>query len=246
VAASAAVPAADALAVVQARMSSTRLPGKVLADVGGEPMLAFLLRRLERTPSVGRIVVATSDVASDDPVAEAARAAGAEVHRGSLTDVLSRFVGAARGHDGPIVRITADCPLTDPAVVEGVLERFRTTPGAMYASNVEERTFPDGLDVEVFSPEALALADRLATDPADREHVTTLMRRHPDRFPSASLAGPPRLGHLRWTVDNPDDLEFVRAIVTRLGDRRHTATMSEVLDAVRRPPSLGGQEGLRG
>ena len=245
-AASAAVPAADALAVVQARMSSTRLPGKVLADVGGEPMLALLLRRLRAAPSVARVVVATSDDPSDDPVAEAARAAGADVHRGSLTDVLGRFVGASRGHMGPIVRITGDCPLMDPAVVEGVLERFRATPGAMYASNVEERTFPDGLDVEAFSPEALALADRLATDPADREHVTTLMRRHPDRFPSASLVGPERLGHLRWTVDDGDDLEFVRAVVARLGERRHAATMSEVLDAVRRPPSLAGPEGLRG
>jgi spore coat polysaccharide biosynthesis protein SpsF (cytidylyltransferase family) len=246
VAASGAVPAADALAVVQARMSSTRLPGKVLADVGGETMLALLLRRLEAAPSVARIVVATSDDPSDDPVAGAARDAGADVHRGSLTDVLSRFVGAARGHRGPIVRITADCPLTDPALVEGVLERFRTTPGALYASNVEERTFPDGLDVEVFNAEALALADGFATDAEDREHVTTLMRRNPDCFPPASFVGPERLGDLRWTVDDPDDLEFVRAVVARLGARRHTATMSEVLEAVRRPPSLAGQEGLRG
>ncbi len=124
-AASGAVPAADALAVIQARMSSTRLPGKVLADVGGETMLALLLRRLEAPPSVARIVVATSDDESDDPVAEPARGAVRDVHRGSLTDVLARFVGAAEGHGGPIIRITADCPLTDPAVVEAVLERFR-------------------------------------------------------------------------------------------------------------------------
>lgn len=245
-AASAAVPAADALAVVQARMSSTRLPGKVLADVGGEPMLALLVRRLKRTSSVGRIVVATSDDGSDDPVAEAARKAGTDVHRGSLTDVLARFVGAAGDHDGPIVRITADCPLTDPEVVEAVIEAFRLTPGATYASNVEDRTYPDGLDVEVFSPEALALADRLATDPSDREHVTTLMRRYPDRFPCASVMGPEHFEDLRWTVDDPADLDFIRAVVARLGDARYAATMSDVLDAIRRAPSLARYEGLRG
>jgi spore coat polysaccharide biosynthesis protein SpsF len=236
----------SALAIVQARMSSTRLPGKVLADVEGEPMLVLLLKRLQRTPSVGRIVVATSDDPSDDPLAAVAEAAGVEVHRGSLHDVLARFAGAAAGHDGPIVRVTADCPLTDPAVVDAVVRRFLRTPGAMYASNVEERTFPDGLDIEVFSPAALALADRLATDPCDREHVTTLMRRHPERFPSVSVVGSERLGDVRWTVDDPADLEFVRGVVARLGERRYAATMNDVLDAVRRVPSLSGPAGVRG
>jgi len=245
-AASGAVPAADALAVIQARMSSTRLPGKVLADVEGEPMLTLLLRRLDRTPSVGRIVVATSDDASDDPVAELAPAAGADVYRGSLTDVLARFAGAAEGHHGPIIRITADCPLTDPEVVDAVVEAFRSTTGAMYASNVEERTYPDGLDVEVFSPQALMLAARLADEPADREHVTTLMRRHPERFPSASVVGAQHLEDLRWTVDDSADLEFVRAVVARLGNRRYAATMGEILGEIRRAPSLADFEGKRG
>jgi spore coat polysaccharide biosynthesis protein SpsF len=236
----------NALAVVQARMSSTRLPGKVLADVAGEPMLVLLLKRLARTPSVARIVVATSEDAADDPVAAVAEEAGFDVHRGPLNDVLARFVGAAAGHDGPIVRVTGDCPLTDPAVVDAVVRTFVETPGAMYASNVEERTFPDGLDVEAFSPAALALADRLATDPFDREHVTPVMQRHPDRFPSVSVVGPEPLGDLRWTVDDPSDLEFLRAVAARLGEARHVATMSDVLDAVRRAPSLSGPAGLRG
>jgi spore coat polysaccharide biosynthesis protein SpsF (cytidylyltransferase family) len=227
-------------------MSSTRLPGKVLADVEGEPMLVLLLKRLARTPSVGRIVVATSDDPSDDPIAGIAREAGFDVYRGSLGDVLSRFTGAARGHDGPIVRVTGDCPLTDPRVVEAIVQRFVSTPGAMYASNVEERSYPDGLDIEVFSPEALSLADRLATDPSDREHVTTVMRRHRDRFPSASVVGAQRLGDVRWTVDDAEDLEFVRAVAARLGNDRYTATMNDILDAIRRVPTLGGPAGLRG
>jgi spore coat polysaccharide biosynthesis protein SpsF (cytidylyltransferase family) len=235
-----------ALVVVQARMSSTRLPGKVLADVEGESMLALLLRRLQRAPSVAEIVVATSDDGSDDLVADAARALGVRVHRGSLEDVLSRFIGAADGHEGPIVRVTGDCPLTDPHIVEAVLECFAGTAGAGYGSNVEPRTFPDGLDVEVFSPEALRRADELAVDPSDREHVTTLMRRRRDLFPAASLTCPDALGHLSWTVDDRDDLEFIRAVAGRLGPDRHTATMQQILDTVRRPPSLGGPDGLRG
>jgi spore coat polysaccharide biosynthesis protein SpsF (cytidylyltransferase family) len=236
----------QALAVVQARMSSTRLPGKVLADVEGEPMLALLLRRLEQASSVGEIVVATSDAPSDDPLEALARSIGVRVHRGPLDDVLARFVGAAAGHDGPVVRITGDCPLTDPHVVDAVLKCFASTPGAGYGSNVEPRTFPDGLDVEVFSPDALRRADELATDAADREHVTTLMRRRPDLFPVASVTAPEPMGELRWTVDDRDDLEFIRAVVGRLGAQRHTATMADILTAVRRAPSLAGPDGLRG
>jgi spore coat polysaccharide biosynthesis protein SpsF len=233
------------LAIVQARMSSTRLPGKVLADVEGEPLLALQLRRLERASRIGRIVVATSDDRSDDAVAELARAVGVGVHRGPLDDVLTRFVGAARGHRGPIVRLTGDCPLTDPELVDAVLEQLAATPGALYASNVEPRTFPDGLDVEALSPDALALADRLATRASDREHVTTILRGRRD-VPSVSLTCADALGHLRWTVDDAQDLAFVRAVVARLGPRRHVAAAREILDAVRTPPSLSGPDDLRG
>jgi len=235
-----------ALAVVQARMSSTRLPGKVLADVGAEPMLVLLIKRLQRAAGVARIVIATSDDASDTAIADVARSADADVHRGPLDDVLKRFVGAAAGHSGPILRVTADCPLIDPDVIDALLGCFAAAPGALYGSNVEHRTYPDGLDVEVFTPAALTLADRLATDPLDREHVTTLMRRHPDRFPPVSLTGPERLGHLRWTVDDREDLEFIRALVARLGEARYAATMIDIVQAVRRPPSLNDAGACRG
>jgi spore coat polysaccharide biosynthesis protein SpsF (cytidylyltransferase family) len=243
---SAGPPQNDALAVVQARMTSVRLPGKVLADVGGEPMLALLLRRLGRASRVGRIVVATSDDPSDDPVAEVAAATGVEVHRGPLNDVLARLVGAAGGHVGPVVRITADCPLTDPQVVDAMLECFAATPGALFGSNVEERTYPDGLDVEVMDADALRLTDRLATDVSDREHVTPALRRRPELFPVASLTGPDALGHLRWTVDTQADLDFVRAVVRRLGPHRYAATMHEILEAILRPPSIPGPGGSHG
>ena len=145
----------SALAVVQARMTSTRLPAKSLADVDGEPMLALLLNRLRRARRVGRIIVATSVDADDDPIEETVRAMGFAVHRGSRDDVLARIAGAVGGHSGAVVRITGDCPLTDPAIVDEVVDLFGRTAGCAYASNVEPRTYPDGLDVEVVSTDAL-------------------------------------------------------------------------------------------
>jgi spore coat polysaccharide biosynthesis protein SpsF len=172
-----------------------------------------------------------------------AAAIGAGVHRGPLNDVLARFVGAAEGHRGPVVRITADCPLTDPQVVDAVLHCYASTPGALFGSNVEERTYPDGLDVEVMDADALRLADRLADSAVEREHVTPALRGRPDLFPVASLTGPHALADLRWTVDTQADLDFVRAVVQRLGARRHVATMDEILEAINRPPPIPGPGG---
>ena len=220
----------QALAIVQARMSSSRLPGKVLADVGGETVLALLLARLSRAESVGRIVVATSDRDDDAPVAAEAERAGAGVHRGPLDDVLARFAGAMEGHDDTIVRITGDCPLVDPALVDAVVALLDEHPDSVYASNVEPRSFPIGLDVEAVRADTLRDLAASATDPADREHVTLAIRRDPDRYPREVLSsGRSGLDALRWTIDSSDDLERVRAIVAALGDRRHTAGWEEIL-----------------
>jgi spore coat polysaccharide biosynthesis protein SpsF (cytidylyltransferase family) len=234
------------LAIVQARMTSTRLPGKVLADVGGEPMLMLLLRRLQRAKTVGQIVIATSSDPSDDEVENLARKSGSKTYRGSLDDVLGRFVGAAGDYRGALARITADCPLIDPTLLDAVVELFDETPNCAYASNIEPRTYPDGLDVEVFGREALDLAAELAIDPDDREHVTTIMRGDPIRFPSAALTSAERLGDLRWTVDDETDLDFLRQVIARLGTRRYTADMEEILGAIRMEPSLANYQGRRG
>jgi spore coat polysaccharide biosynthesis protein SpsF (cytidylyltransferase family) len=235
-----------ALAIVQARMSSTRLPGKSLADVGGEPMLALLLRRLRRASEVDRIVVATSIDSIDDPIEDMARAIGCDVHRGSRDDVLARFVGAAEGHTGPLARVTGDCPLVDPELVDETIRLFVHDRDAVYASNIEPRSYPDGLDVEVFSSELLGQLDDEVDAPHDREHVTTAVRREPQRFRSASLVCKEQLGDLRWTVDTPDDLEFLRELAARLGSRRYEAGMHEILEAVRQEPSLATFHGRRG
>ncbi len=207
-------------------MSSTRLPGKVLTDIGsGETMLALMLKRLERAQSLERIVVATSDDPSDDAIA--ASKGSVPVYRGPLHDVLARYVGAIGDWDGVVVRVTADCPLIDPEIVDQVVALMR--PGIAYASNVEPRSYPKGLDTEVFRPEALRELAAESTDPAEREHVTLGLRARPDRWPAASLVNDRDLGDLRWTVDTPEDLEHVRAIVRALGDRRYEASMDEVL-----------------
>jgi spore coat polysaccharide biosynthesis protein SpsF (cytidylyltransferase family) len=223
-------PVAGALAVVQARMSSSRLPGKVLADVGGEPALALLLARLSGAGSLDRVVVATSDGGDDDAVAEEASRRGADVHRGPLDDVLARFSGAIQDHAGVVVRITADCPLVDPALVDAVVALLRENPEAVYASNVEPRSFPVGLDVEAIRAQTLRDLAASATAAEDREHVTLAIRRDPDLYPRETLtSGRSGLESLRWTVDTADDLERVRAIVAALGERRYTAGWEEIL-----------------
>jgi spore coat polysaccharide biosynthesis protein SpsF len=236
----------SALAIVQARASSTRLAGKVLADVGGEPLLAFELARLRAAQRLDRVVVATSTRRDDDPVAALADELGVGVHRGPLEDVLGRFAGAAAGHDGVVVRLTGDCPLIDPTVVDAVVERLERSPEAVYASNVEpRRTFPHGLDVEAIRAETLAELDRDVTDPELREHVTLAARRAPERFPAVTVTCEEDLSELRWTVDLPADLEFVRRVTERLGPARHTAPWREVRAAAARPPSLDGLGGYR-
>jgi spore coat polysaccharide biosynthesis protein SpsF (cytidylyltransferase family) len=239
-------PVRGALAVVQARMSSSRLPGKTLADVDGEPMLALLLRRLEAARRLEAIVVATTTDSADEPVAELAGAMGHAACRGPREDVLSRFLAAIGDREEPIVRITGDCPLIDARVVDEVIERFESTPGCAYASNVSPRTFPDGLDVEVLDPRPLREIDEEALDPSAREHVTSAIRSQPERFRQASTVLEQDLSSLRWTVDEPHDLEFIREVVRRLGDRRYTADLWEVLACVRQEPSLCDFHGRRG
>lgn len=235
----------NALAVVQARMTSTRLPGKVLADVEGEPLLSLLLARLERATTLERVLVATSDDPSDDPIADFCAGRGVAVYRGSLTDVLGRFVGATESHAGIVVRITADCPLIDPAIVDDVVAALQASPASAYSSNIEPRTFPDGLDAEATRTGVLREIDRESDAPELREHVTLAIRNHADRWPRVAVTHQPDLGLLRWTVDTAADLEFVRALVGRLGSRRYDAGLDEVLAAIRQRPSLA-EGGLRG
>jgi spore coat polysaccharide biosynthesis protein SpsF len=223
------------LAILQARMSSTRLPGKVMAPVLDEPMIGRQLERLSRAARLQRIVVATSQDPSDDPLAAYCEGLGYPVFRGSLDDVLGRFMGAldAFSEADTVVRLTADCPLADPAVIDATIARHEET-GADYTSNTPAvRTFPHGLDTEVMGRSALEAAWREAKDPYEREHVTPFIYRRPERFRIASLSRAPSLAHLRWTVDVPEDLAFVREVYAQLYPAHPAFTSDEVVALAR-------------
>ncbi|WP_068494835.1 aminotransferase class III-fold pyridoxal phosphate-dependent enzyme [Paramagnetospirillum marisnigri] len=221
-----------AVAVIQARLSSTRLPGKVLLPLRGRPVLDWVVDAARAIPGSDSVVVATSDQPDDDAVEAWAKGAGVACHRGALDDVLDRFVGAARAQDADLVmRLTADCPLLDSQVCGEVLALLKRSKLA-YASNASPASWPDGLDCEAFTMDALEAAAREATRPADREHVTVFIRDRRHRFPQASLVCPlPGLHAERWTLDEPADLDFLEAVTAKLGQRRSYLDVLAVLDA---------------
>lgn len=208
------------VAVVQARMGSTRLPHKVMKEIEGQPMMALLLQRLSRAREVDQIVVATSTHSSNDELQELVNALGYECHRGSENDVLDRYCEAARQYGADIiVRITGDCPLVDPALVDEAVRRFKEA-GVAYFSNVDPPTYPDGLDIEVFDRAVLEEAAREATDPSDREHVTPWLRRA-DTVRRAAMTHIEDLSALRWTVDEAEDLEVIRRVFRHFSPNIH-------------------------
>ncbi len=228
-------------------MTSTRLPGKVMADLVGQPMILRQIERLKRAKRLDQIVVATSTDPSDDGLAERLRAEGIGVYRGSLEDVLGRFIGALDqfGPDDTVVRLTADCPLADPDVIDQTLELFETS-GADFTSNVPtRRSYPKGLDVEVMRASVLRLAAQEATDPYDREHVTAFINQRPERFVITGLEQHASEGEVRWTVDRPDDLEFVRAVYEALYPRKADFTSNNVRIFVQSRPDLWAMGGDR-
>ena len=225
----------DLVALIQARMSSTRLPGKVLEPVQGEPMLARQIERVRRARGVS-LVVATSDEPSDDPIAALCGELGQDCFRGPLADVLARFAGAIRGRPGnPIVRLTGDCPLCDPRLIEEVVAAHQRggrggCGGVDYTSNVLERHLPDGLDVEVIERSALRVACEESRAAEDREHVTRYLVRHPERFRLRSVRqAAENLAALRWTVDFPEDLAFVRRVYAALYPKNPSFGWRDVL-----------------
>lgn len=218
------------LTILQARMSSSRLPGKVLKPILGQPMMARQIERLRRARRLGELVVATSIGPEDDVVAACAETQGCLVARGSLGDVLARYAGALQQH-GPadhVVRVTADCPLTDWRVIDEVIERHLGT-GADYTSNTVERTYPKGLDVEIVRAPLLLQAAAEAQDPYEREHVTPFFYFRPERFRIVQVAQPVDQNLLRWTVDTPADFVFAEAVYAALYPTRPDFLSEEIL-----------------
>lgn len=206
------------VAIVQARMGSTRLPGKVLMDIGGRSALARVTDRLARAEQVQQIVIATATSALDDAIVTEAERNGIAVSRGSEQDVLSRYLQAAEEFCADaIVRITSDCPLIDPGEVDRVISEALSS-GADFASNCIERTYPRGLDAEVVTLEALRRADGLGERPHHREHVTPIFYERPDLFRVCSVTGDEDYTRHRWTLDTPEDLQLIRAIYSHFAD----------------------------
>jgi spore coat polysaccharide biosynthesis protein SpsF len=224
--------------IVQARMTSTRLPGKVLSPVLGRPLLVHQFERLKRVRQADVLCLAITTNRTDDPLAALGKEMDVHVYRGPEDDVLARYHGAASQlRARTIVRVTSDCPLIDPAVIDRVITRFKERhPAEAYVSNTVVRTFPRGMDTEVFSFEALAEAHREAVEPAEREHVTPFLIRRPDRYPPGQVLLDPDSHRHRWTVDTPDDLELVRRMLENLLPDRPEFTLEDGLELLRRHP----------
>lgn len=227
--------------IIQTRMTSTRLPGKVLMDLAGRPMLAQQLRRVKACREADEIVVATTTNRTDDPVVAAAEKAGVRWFRGSEDDVLGRYAEAARESKADVVvRITSDCPLIDPQVSDRVIAELKAHAGECdYAHNIDPRTFPRGLDTEVFFRDTLERLDRLSHSQAAREHVTHfLLEERPELFVTRAVADREDNSDLRWTVDTAEDLAMVREVYAGLGLGDRLASYPEVLAFVRKHPEI--------
>jgi len=215
--------------IVQARMTSTRLPGKVLLPLAGEPMLTRLVQRLRRVQHADSIVIATTTNTTDEPIAALCNMLGVACHRGSELDVLSRYADAARLHGADIVvRITSDCPLIDPVLIDQVIAVYQEG-GSDYVSNMLPPTWPYGMAVEVFSASALAQAHAEATQLSEREHVTPFLYAHPERYRLRNVTSPVDLSQHRWTVDTPEDYELVRRLFEALYPARPHFTPTDIL-----------------
>jgi spore coat polysaccharide biosynthesis protein SpsF len=208
-----------AVAIIQARTGSTRLPGKVLKDLGGEPMLARVVERTRRACTLDEVVVATSELAADDRIARLCIERGWRCFRGSETDVLDRYFHAALQFQADIVvRVTSDCPLIDPVLIDSHVERLLQRWSEVdLVTNMMQQTFPLGLAVEALPFDVLARMNRMSQTAELREHVTTLAYVEPDWFQVEHVLHSSDLSSLRWTVDTPEDLEFVRHIYAYFG-----------------------------
>jgi len=226
------------VAIVQARMGSTRLPGKVLMDIAGQPMLRRVIERLKHTKLLDDIVIATSTNDEDKPVIKLAEQNKVKSYAGSPNDVLDRYYQAAKLYKADVVvRITADCPLIDPQVVDKVIKYYKAGKYD-YVSNVVKPTYPDGLDTEVFSYRSLTKAWQEAKLTSEREHVTPYIWKNTAIFKIGGIQNTTDYSSLRWTVDDRKDIEFIREVYRHLYKKNKMFYMGDVLGLLKQHPEL--------
>lgn len=224
--------------IVQTRMGSSRLPGKALKEVLGKPLLSFLLERLKRCSLADLIVVATTNKPRDRQIVDLCRKEGIPCFIGPEDHVLERYYQTALHYGAEvIVRITGDNPLADPGLIDEMLKTFFDHyPNCDYLSNVIERTYPRGLDVEIFTMKCLEKIMHYAAKPEEQEHVTTYVLHHPDRFAMHSFKQPLDLSHWRWTVDTNEDYIFIRRVLETLYPKNPCFGMQDVIQWLKEHP----------
>jgi len=219
-------------------MTSTRLPGKVLKTVLGKPLLEYQIERLQRVRLADAVVIATTTNDTDDPIVALCDRLSVPCVRGSEEDVLGRYYEGAIAHQADvIVRVTSDCPLIDPAIIDQAIQYYLDPARPWdYVSNTRTRTYPRGMDTEVFSAQALGTAFQEATEQPDREHVTPFLYHHGDRFRLGSVTAAHNHSHHRWTVDTSEDFELIRRMLEALYPDRPHFTLEEALSLIAKHP----------
>lgn len=227
-----------AVAILQARTSSNRFPNKVLEEINGVPMILRQIDRIVRAKRVSKLIVATSENSSDDALVGILEKHGVEFSRGSLDNVFLRFHTVIDSEDSEsFVRLTGDCPLVMPTIIDDVLESFNPEIYD-YMSNTIEPSFPDGLDVEVFTKAAFLDLENLGLTDEECEHVTLAFHHHREKFRLANFRGNPDRSNMRWTVDYPKDLDFVRSVYSHFKGRESIFDYQEVLDFLGSNPEV--------
>ena len=230
--------------IVQARMTSTRLPGKILMPVLGKPLLAYELERLKRVPSLHVLMVATTVNATDDPVVDLCKRLGVPTYRGSEHDVLSRYYEAATEQRADaVVRFTADCPLIDPELSESVIRHYLDNADSLDYCAVNVSTYPRGMDTEAFSMKALKEAFEQGHEESDREHVTNYIHTRRDTFRIWTKQSGRDWGKFRLTVDTPEDFALIQEIIERLYPRNQNFSLADILKLLEEDPSLAAING---
>jgi len=224
--------------IIQARMTSARLPGKVLREVLGKPLIEYELERLRAVQEIGELIVATTVNGSDDAVVALYERLGVKAYRGSESDVLSRFHEAASlaGAD-VVVRFTADCPLIDPSFASSVIADF-LNDGALDYMGTDYESVPRGMDTEVFTFQALGRAYKEGLSKPDREHVTWYIHKNPDKFRVSRRGLPEKLGAYRLTVDTPEDFSLIEEIITSLYPADKNFTLGDIISLLDSNPEL--------